>query len=49
MLSVDRLGFRVRIRSGERLHAARIAFPREATTAEACRAVLIEMIDRARR
>jgi heme oxygenase (biliverdin-IX-beta and delta-forming) len=49
MLSVDRLGFRVRIRSGERLHAARIAFPREATTAEECRAVLIEMIGRARR
>jgi hypothetical protein len=39
----------VRIRSGERLHAARIAFPREVTTAEECRAVLIEMIGRARR
>jgi putative heme iron utilization protein len=49
MLSVDRLGFRVRIKSGERLHAARIAFPREVRTAEECRAALIEMIDRARR
>jgi putative heme iron utilization protein len=49
MLSVDRLGFRVRIKSGERLHAARIAFPREVTTAEECRAALIEMIGRARR
>lgn len=44
MLSVDRLGFRVRVRSGERLHAARVSFPREVTTPEACRSVLIEMI-----
>ena len=49
MLSVDRLGFRVRIRSGERLHAARINFPREIATAEACRAVLIEMLGQGRR
>ena len=49
MLSVDRLGFRVRLRSGERLHAARISFPREVTTAEECRAALIEMIRAARR
>jgi len=49
MLSVDRLGFRVRVKTGERLHGARIAFPREVATAEACRAVLIEMIGHARR
>ena len=49
MLSVDRLGFRVRLRSGERLHGARISFPREVMTAEECRAVLIEMIRVARR
>lgn len=49
MLSVDRLGFRVRVRSGERLHAVRISFPREVTTAEECRSVLIEMIRDARR
>jgi len=49
MLSVDRLGFRVRVRSGERLHGARISFPREVTTAEECRAALIEMIRAARR
>jgi len=49
MLSVDRLGFRLRVKTGERLHGARIAFPREVATAEACRAVLIEMIGRARR
>jgi heme iron utilization protein len=49
MLSVDRLGFRARLRSGERLHAVRISFPREVTTAEECRAALIEMIRAARR
>jgi len=48
MLSVDRLGFRVQVRSGERLHGARISFPREIVTAEECRAVLIEMIRAAR-
>ena len=49
MLAVDRLGFRVRVRSGERLHAARISFPREVMTAEECRAALIDMIRDARR
>jgi putative heme iron utilization protein len=49
MLSVDRLGFRVRMRSGARLHAARISFPREVTTAEECRSALIEMTRAARR
>jgi putative heme iron utilization protein len=49
MLSVDRLGFRVRLRSGERLHGVRIAFPHEVTTPEQCRATLIGMIRIARR
>jgi putative heme iron utilization protein len=49
MLSVDRLGFRVRVRSGEHLHGARISFPREVVSAEECRAALIEMIQAARR
>jgi putative heme iron utilization protein len=48
MLSVDRLGFRVRVRTGERLHAARISFPLEVTTAEECRSTLIEMVRGAR-
>ena len=48
MLSVDRLGFCVQVQSGERLHGARISFPREIVTAEECRAVLIEMIRAAR-
>ena len=48
MLSVDRLGFRVRMRSGERYHGARLSVPREVATAEECRAALIEMIRAAR-
>ena len=48
MVSVDRLGFKLRIKSGARVHSARIGFPREVTTAQACRAVLIEMLRRIR-
>ena len=48
MVAVDRLGFKLRIRSGDELHAARIPFPREVTTAEAARVVLIEMLREAR-
>ena len=48
MVSVDRLGFKLRIKSGQRLHSARIAFPREVTTAEDARAILIEMLRAAR-
>jgi len=44
MLAVDRLGFRLRLSSGGRLHAARIAFPREVRSAEEARVVLIEML-----
>ncbi len=49
MVSVDRLGFKLRIKSGPRMHSARIPFPREVTAAEACRAVLIEMLRDAQR
>ena len=48
MVSVDRLGFKLRIKSGERLYSVRIPFPREVTTAGECRAVLIEMLRDAR-
>ena len=48
MVAVDRLGFKLRIRRGERLHAARIPFPREVTSPEATRSVLIEMLRDAR-
>jgi len=44
MASVDRLGFKLRITSGPRMHGARIPFPREVTSAEECRAVFIEML-----
>jgi putative heme iron utilization protein len=48
IVSVDRLGFKLRITSGPRLHSVRIPFPREVTTAEECRAVFIEMLRAAR-
>lgn len=48
MVSVDRLGFRLRLRQGDRLHAVRIGFPREVTSAAQSREVLIEMLRQAR-
>lgn len=48
MISVDRLGFRLRIKRGANLSSARIPFPREVTTAEECRTVFIEMLRDAR-
>jgi putative heme iron utilization protein len=48
MIGVDRLGFKLRLRSGDRLHAARIAFPREITAPADTRVVLIEMLQKAR-
>ena len=48
MVAVDRLGFRLRIRRGERLHGVRIAFPREVRTASESRTVLIEMLAQTR-
>ena len=48
MVAVDRLGFRLRIRSGGRLHAERIPFPEEVTSADAARRVLIQMVQDAR-
>ena len=44
MVAVDRLGFKLRLRSGARLSSCRIPFPREATSAPVCREVLIEML-----
>jgi putative heme iron utilization protein len=49
MVSVDRLGFKLRLRRGERVWSARIAFPREVATAADSRTVLIEMLHDARR
>jgi putative heme iron utilization protein len=48
MVTVDRLGFKLRLRQGERLSSVRIAFPRDVTTAAQSREVLIEMLRIAR-
>ena len=48
MVTVDRLGFKLRVQEGPRVSSARIPFPREVTTPEATRAVLIEMLRDAR-
>jgi heme iron utilization protein len=47
MTSVDRLGFEMRLRTGERVHGTRVAFPEPALTLGECRTVLVEMIKRA--
>jgi putative heme iron utilization protein len=44
MRAVDRLGFTLRLESGDRLSGRRINFPREVRSAEEARAVLIEML-----
>src|SRR5262245_66297466 len=44
IVSIDRLGFKLRLRTGERVHAVRIPFPREVTTAEQCREAFIELL-----
>jgi putative heme iron utilization protein len=47
MVTVDRLGFKLRLREGERLSSVRIGFPREVRTAVQSREVLIEMLRQA--
>lgn len=44
MVSVDRLGFKLRLRTGERIHGVRIPFPREVTTTGQCREVFTQML-----
>ena len=48
MVGVDRLGFKLRLRAGERVSSVRLAFPREVTTPSDARAALIEMLGAAR-
>ena len=48
MVSVDRMGFRVRARIGSQLRGVRINFPREAHTPGEARVVLVEMVRTAR-
>lgn len=46
--AVDRLGFHVRLKSGDRIHGRRVAFLRGVKDAEDARAVFIEMVRQAR-
>jgi len=48
MTAVDRLGFHLRLKSGDRIHGRRVAFLREAKSSDAARSVLIEMVQQAR-
>jgi heme iron utilization protein len=48
MVAVDRLGFKLHLKDGERRWSTRVAFPREVTTAADSRTVLIEMARLAR-
>jgi putative heme iron utilization protein len=48
MTAVDRLGFHLRLKSGERIYGRRIAFIREVGSTEDARSVLVEMVRHAR-
>jgi putative heme iron utilization protein len=48
MTSVDRLGFRLRVRTGERVQGIRLAFTHEVRTTHEARAVLVDMVREAR-
>jgi heme oxygenase (biliverdin-IX-beta and delta-forming) len=48
MISVDRLGFHVRLKTQEGVRGARIGFPREVRNANEARKVLVEMVQKGR-
>ena len=48
MTAVDRLGFHLRLKSGDRVYGRRVTFLREVTNSDDARGVLIEMLRRAR-
>lgn len=48
MTAVDRLGFHLRLKTGDRVHGRRVAFLREAGNKDEARAVLVEMVRQAR-
>jgi putative heme iron utilization protein len=48
MTSVDRLGFWLRLRTADGIKGTRINFPREVTTPQETRSVLIEMVNEAK-
>jgi putative heme iron utilization protein len=48
MTAVDRLGFHLKLKSGDRMHGQRVAFLREVRSSEDARAVFVEMVRQAR-
>jgi putative heme iron utilization protein len=48
MTAVDRLGFHIRLKSGDRIHGKRVAFLREVKNTDDARIVLVEMVREAR-
>ena len=48
MTSIDRLGFRARLATDDRVRGVRIAFPREVRNPAETRKVLVEMVQQAR-
>ena len=48
LTAVDRLGFHLRLKSGDRIHGRRVAFLREVRTTEDARSVFIEMVREAK-
>ena len=48
MIAVDRLGFRLRVRTGERVQGVRLAFPREVRSSQEARTIFVEMVQQAR-
>lgn len=48
MTAVDRLGFHLRLKTDERVHGRRVAFPQEVRNKDEVRAIFIEMVREAR-
>ncbi|HTS27246.1 MAG TPA: DUF2470 domain-containing protein [Bryobacteraceae bacterium] len=48
LTAVDRLGFHLRMQTGDRAHGCRVAFPREVTSTDEARKVFVEMVREAR-
>ena len=48
MTAVDRLGFHLRLKSGDRVHGRRVAFSREVGNKDEARAAFVEMVRAAR-
>jgi putative heme iron utilization protein len=46
--ALDRLGFHLRLKSGDRIHGQRVAFLREVRNTEDARAVFVEMLRQAK-